>query len=176
MSTSSIAVHTLKVARRTNSKAFSQPSVRRRQLDAQIERKRLELKHQEERCMLLCRRKPKVTPEYPAEDWFNIFVLHQNRVTRGQGAKNAIKEDYLPSFLDLVIWGHEHECLPDPVVSHHLCKALWNLQLYERILDFAVRHPYCPHHQTCSYMHPRPYSESPSSAYAKQIAATRAHS
>ncbi|KAK9918573.1 hypothetical protein WJX75_005079 [Coccomyxa subellipsoidea] len=62
-------------------------------------------------------RKPKVTPEYPAEDWFNIFVLHQNRVTRGQGAKNAIKEDYLPSFLDLVIWGHEHECLPDPVAA-----------------------------------------------------------
>lgn len=57
-----------------------------------------------------------MTTEYPAEEWFNIFVLHQNRVTRGQGAKNAIKEDYLPSFLDLVIWGHEHECIPDPTV------------------------------------------------------------
>ncbi|BDA49205.1 Double-strand break repair protein MRE11 [Coccomyxa sp. Obi] len=62
-------------------------------------------------------RRPKVTPDYPAEEWFNIFVLHQNRVTRGQGAKNAIKEDYLPSFLDLVIWGHEHECIPDPTAA-----------------------------------------------------------
>ncbi|EIE24780.1 DNA repair exonuclease [Coccomyxa subellipsoidea C-169] len=62
-------------------------------------------------------RQPKVTPQYPADEWFNIFVLHQNRVTRGQGAKNAIKEDYLPSFLDLVIWGHEHKCIPEPVAA-----------------------------------------------------------
>lgn len=68
--------------------------------------------------MLERRRQPKVTAQYPAEDWFNIFVLHQNRVTRGQGAKNAIKENYLASFLDLVIWGHEHECIPDPTVLH----------------------------------------------------------
>ncbi|KAJ6839936.1 double-strand break repair protein MRE11 isoform X1 [Iris pallida] len=29
-------------------------------------------------------------------DWFNILVLHQNR------------------FLDIIVWGHEHECLVDP--------------------------------------------------------------
>lgn len=63
-----------------------------------------------------CRRRPEATPQYPNEDWFNIFVLHQNRVQRGQGAKNAIREDYLAPFLDLVIWGHEHECLPEPAV------------------------------------------------------------
>lgn len=28
--------------------------------------------------------------------------------------KNAIPEHSLPRFLDFVIWGHEHECLPDP--------------------------------------------------------------
>ncbi len=63
-------------------------------------------------------------PEYPADEWYNIFVLHQNRVTRGQGAKNAIKEDYLPAFLDLVIWGHEHECIPDPTVRPALQEDL----------------------------------------------------
>jgi hypothetical protein len=63
------------------------------------------------------RRQPNATPEYPKSDWFNIFVLHQNRVQRGQGAKNAVREDYLPPFLDLVVWGHEHECLPDPMVG-----------------------------------------------------------
>ncbi|XP_020521203.1 double-strand break repair protein MRE11 isoform X1 [Amborella trichopoda] len=45
-------------------------------------------------------------------DWFNIFVLHQNRIK--SNPKNAINEHFLPRFLDFVIWGHEHECLIDP--------------------------------------------------------------
>lgn len=48
----------------------------------------------------------------PMSDWFNILVLHQNRVKTNP--KNAINEQFLPRFLDLVIWGHEHECLVDP--------------------------------------------------------------
>ncbi|CAG5006006.1 unnamed protein product [Parnassius apollo] len=40
-------------------------------------------------------------------DWFNILVLHQNRADRGHG--NYISESVLPKFLDLVIWGHEHD-------------------------------------------------------------------
>lgn len=40
--------------------------------------------------------------------WFNVFVLHQNREKRGE--HNFIPETFLPSFLDLVIWGHEHPC------------------------------------------------------------------
>lgn len=43
------------------------------------------------------------------EFWFNIFVLHQNRVM-GRGAKNFIPETCLPDFLHLVVWGHEHDC------------------------------------------------------------------
>lgn len=52
----------------------------------------------------------KVEMERPDEtlDWFNLFVLHQNRADRGPG--NYISEDVLPNFLDLVIWGHEHDC------------------------------------------------------------------
>ncbi|XP_070675393.1 double-strand break repair protein MRE11 isoform X3 [Malus domestica] len=45
-------------------------------------------------------------------DWFNILVLHQNRVKTNP--KNAINEHFLPRFLDFVVWGHEHECLVDP--------------------------------------------------------------
>ena len=33
-----------------------------------------------------------------------------------QGAKNYVRESHLARFLDLVIWGHEHECLADPWV------------------------------------------------------------
>ncbi|CBI20379.3 hypothetical protein VitviT2T_029629 [Vitis vinifera] len=45
-------------------------------------------------------------------DWFNILVLHQNRVKTNP--KNAISEHFLPRFLDFIVWGHEHECLVDP--------------------------------------------------------------
>ncbi|KAG1655635.1 hypothetical protein FOA52_008873 [Chlamydomonas sp. UWO 241] len=40
-------------------------------------------------------------------------VLHQNRVDRGVNAKNAVRESHLPAFMDLVVWGHEHECRPN---------------------------------------------------------------
>ncbi len=53
----------------------------------------------------------KVTFEQPTEyteDWFNICVLHQNRVARG--VKDYIPEDQLPDFMNLIVWGHEHDC------------------------------------------------------------------
>ena len=40
------------------------------------------------------------------------MLIHQNRVSHTP--KNAISERYLPSWLDLVVWGHEHECLVEP--------------------------------------------------------------
>lgn len=43
---------------------------------------------------------------------FNIFVLHQNRVKHGDYAH--IPEGKLHKFLNLVIWGHEHECRITP--------------------------------------------------------------
>ena len=71
------------------------------------------------------------------QEWFNILVVHQNRDNRGRGFKNCVSESMLPNFMvrkvirilmilkvqlgfvpceqDLVIWGHEHECLIDPV-------------------------------------------------------------
>lgn len=50
----------------------------------------------------------KVTMEKPDDSWFNLMVLHQNRADRGP--KNYLCEEILPSFLDLIIWGHEHDC------------------------------------------------------------------
>lgn len=32
------------------------------------------------------------------------------------GVRNHIPEKFLPSFLDLVVWGHEHECKIEPEV------------------------------------------------------------
>eukprot|EP00740_Mantoniella_antarctica_P014696 CAMPEP_0181368446 /NCGR_PEP_ID=MMETSP1106-20121128/12092_1 /TAXON_ID=81844 /ORGANISM="Mantoniella antarctica, Strain SL-175" /LENGTH=343 /DNA_ID=CAMNT_0023484563 /DNA_START=146 /DNA_END=1173 /DNA_ORIENTATION=+ len=44
--------------------------------------------------------------------WFNAMLIHQNRPSHSP--KNAISERYLPTWLDLVVWGHEHECLVEP--------------------------------------------------------------
>ncbi|KAF9166818.1 Double-strand break repair protein mre11a [Actinomortierella ambigua] len=49
------------------------------------------------------------------EPWFNLLVLHQNRVMHG--AKNYIPEAFLDDFISLVIWGHEHECKIDPMYN-----------------------------------------------------------
>ncbi|KAJ2173919.1 meiotic recombination [Coemansia sp. RSA 560] len=55
-------------------------------------------------------------PAEHADEWFNLMVLHQNRVAHGP--KNHIPEHFLSSFLDLVVWGHEHQCQVDPEYNH----------------------------------------------------------
>jgi len=49
------------------------------------------------------------------EGWFNILMLHQNRIAHSE--KNYIHEEMIDNFLDLVIWGHEHESLVPPSQS-----------------------------------------------------------
>lgn len=66
-----------------------------------------------------CRVRPAAEDGVTPGDWFNVFMLHQNRVSHSQSAKNLVKETHLARFLDFVIWGHEHECIPDPEVRHH---------------------------------------------------------
>ncbi|XP_061683910.1 double-strand break repair protein MRE11 isoform X2 [Syngnathoides biaculeatus] len=51
-------------------------------------------------------------PKEDQEEWFNLFAIHQNRSKHG--ATNYIPEQFLDEFLDLVVWGHEHECLIAP--------------------------------------------------------------
>ncbi|KAJ1938682.1 meiotic recombination, partial [Linderina macrospora] len=75
---------------------FGLGNVRDERLHRTIERKH----------MTMCR------PEEDAEKWFNLMVLHQNRVPHGP--KSHIPEHFLSKFLDLVVWGHEHQCQIDP--------------------------------------------------------------
>jgi double-strand break repair protein MRE11 len=51
-------------------------------------------------------------PNTQKEDWFNIMSVHQNH--HAYTETSHLPENFLPDFLDLVIWGHEHECLIDP--------------------------------------------------------------
>ena len=45
-------------------------------------------------------------------DWFNLMSVHQNH--HAYTETGYLPEHFLPDFLDLVVWGHEHECLIDP--------------------------------------------------------------
>ena len=46
-------------------------------------------------------------------NWFNLLMFHQNRIPHGR--TNYIPEEFLSNFsLNLILWGHEHESLPDP--------------------------------------------------------------
>ena len=51
------------------------------------------------------------TEEQGKDNFFNIFILHQNR-DYGRGMKNCIHESMIPEWMDVVIWGNEHECQP----------------------------------------------------------------
>ncbi len=51
-------------------------------------------------------------PVEERDSWFNIMILHQNRCAHSP--KNYIHEVFLEPWLDMVIWGHEHECLIEP--------------------------------------------------------------
>jgi double-strand break repair protein MRE11 len=51
-------------------------------------------------------------PNTQKDDWFNIMSVHQNH--HAYTETSYLPENFLPEFLDLVIWGHEHECLIDP--------------------------------------------------------------
>eukprot|EP00899_Mesostigma_viride_P021825 jgi/Mesvir1/29644/Mv21489-RA.3 len=62
-----------------------------------------------------------------APEWFNMFVLHQNRVHHV--TNKCISERYLAKFLDFVVWGHEHECRVEPEPSS------------ENACDFVITQP-----------------------------------
>ncbi|KAF8726493.1 hypothetical protein AX14_007836 [Amanita brunnescens Koide BX004] len=51
------------------------------------------------------------------EKWFNILLLHQNRVSHGP--QNSVPEGMFDDSIDLVVWGHEHDCriIPEPVAG-----------------------------------------------------------
>ncbi|KAL8740870.1 MAG: hypothetical protein Q9184_008447, partial [Pyrenodesmia sp. 2 TL-2023] len=51
-------------------------------------------------------------PGTQKQDWFNLMTVHQNH--HAYTETGYLPENFLPEFLDLVVWGHEHECLIDP--------------------------------------------------------------
>ncbi|KAL6251677.1 meiotic recombination [Rhinocladiella similis] len=51
-------------------------------------------------------------PSTQMGDWYNLICVHQNHHAHTE--TSYLPENFLPDFLDLVIWGHEHECLIDP--------------------------------------------------------------
>lgn len=51
-------------------------------------------------------------PSVQKDDWFNLMSVHQNH--HAYTETGYLPENFLPEFMDLVIWGHEHECLIHP--------------------------------------------------------------
>ena len=54
------------------------------------------------------------------KNWFNILIVHQNRFKGhniGKNKKSYLPESFIPSFFDLIVWGHEHECFTEPVYN-----------------------------------------------------------
>lgn len=54
-------------------------------------------------------------PGLQQKDWFNLMAVHQNHSAHTE--TGYLPENFLPDFLDFVIWGHEHECLINPRVN-----------------------------------------------------------
>ncbi|KAI9679548.1 MAG: meiotic recombination [Caeruleum heppii] len=51
-------------------------------------------------------------PEAQQENWFNLMAVHQNH--HAYTETGFLPENFLPDFMDFIVWGHEHECLIDP--------------------------------------------------------------
>ena len=51
-------------------------------------------------------------PSTQMDDWYNLICVHQNH--HAYTETSYLPENFLPDFLDLVIWGHEHECDIEP--------------------------------------------------------------
>ena len=64
--------------------------------------------------------RPKSDASQERNDWFSILLVHQNKyrgMRAGVSKRNSVQEKIFPSFLNLVIWGHEHECITEPSVN-----------------------------------------------------------
>uniref|UniRef100_A0A060TA40 Double-strand break repair protein n=1 Tax=Blastobotrys adeninivorans TaxID=409370 RepID=A0A060TA40_BLAAD len=54
-------------------------------------------------------------PGEDADQWFNLIAVHQNHAAHS--ATSYLPEEFLPDFMHLVVWGHEHECLIEPTTN-----------------------------------------------------------
>lgn len=54
-------------------------------------------------------------PRFPPVSHYPCRVIGSCFIYRAKhGATNYIPSSFIPDFFDLVIWGHEHECLLEP--------------------------------------------------------------
>ena len=51
-------------------------------------------------------------PGTQKDEWFNLMTVHQNH--HAYTETGYLPENFLPDFMDLVVWGHEHECVIEP--------------------------------------------------------------
>jgi double-strand break repair protein MRE11 len=51
-------------------------------------------------------------PSTLKDEWFNLMTVHQNH--HAYTETGYLPENFLPEFVDFVVWGHEHECLIEP--------------------------------------------------------------
>ncbi|ORY06649.1 Mre11 DNA-binding presumed domain-domain-containing protein [Clohesyomyces aquaticus] len=51
-------------------------------------------------------------PGTQKDEWFNLMSVHQNH--HAYTETGYLPENFLPEFIDLVVWGHEHESLIEP--------------------------------------------------------------
>ena len=56
-------------------------------------------------------------PKGDGHKYYSIFILHQNRGAKagkvGAPAQKSIHPENIPEWIDLTIWGHEHEAFYD---------------------------------------------------------------
>lgn len=52
-------------------------------------------------------------PATSEDDYFNLIAVHQNHTAHTP--TGYLRESFIPDFMDLVVWGHEHDSHPDPV-------------------------------------------------------------
>jgi double-strand break repair protein MRE11 len=57
-------------------------------------------------------------PGQQTKEWFNLMSVHQNH--HAYTETGYLPENFLPDFMDLVVWGHEHECLIDPKYNQEM--------------------------------------------------------
>ncbi|KAG5368202.1 Double-strand break repair protein [Yarrowia sp. C11] len=46
------------------------------------------------------------------QEWFSLLAVHQNRASHTE--TSYLPGHFLPQFLNMVVWGHEHECIDVP--------------------------------------------------------------
>ncbi|KAG5437050.1 hypothetical protein PCK2_001031, partial [Pneumocystis canis] len=59
-------------------------------------------------------------PDLDPDSWFNIMLLIKSTnevISASHTETGYLPESFIPNFFDLVLWGHEHECLIDPVYN-----------------------------------------------------------